>query len=254
MLQHLSNCLLCVGMLRLLPCLLYVQCRCVYQSFGFGWNGMASLVFDNSMCWWWSWQVKTADGQENDSRQTLPADVLALAQFTRSSTPAKRICYTTTRPSDMSTPYQKMIENGVDFGAPDKRSMKLINSLSVSDLLNCVFCSPFQEGCENFCLVRDTYVASPCMRVLGSISTTKVGFIRIQYFCMYCIVVCSLLPSWLAAGLQITLLYLALFAGLLGRFPLKLPQVFFSLLQCLVSHFFKFTMMCIWPSPLLFIH
>jgi hypothetical protein len=153
----------------------------VYQSFGFGWNGMASLVFDNSMCWW-SWQVKTADGQENDGRQTLPADVLALAQFTRSSTPAKRICYTTTRPSDMSTPYQKMIENGVDFGAPDKRSMKLINSLSI------------------------------------------------------------------------TLLYLALFAGLLGRFPLKLPQVFFSLLQCLVSHFFKFTMMCIWPSPLLFIH
>ncbi|KAH9533534.1 hypothetical protein CY35_18G057600 [Sphagnum magellanicum] len=151
MLQHLSNCLLCVGMLRLLPCLLYVQCRCVYQSFGFGWNGMASLVFDNSMCWW-SWQVKTADGQENDGRQTLPADVLALAQFTRSSTPAKRICYTTTRPSDMSTPYQKMIENGVDFGAPDKRSMKLINSLSI------------------------------------------------------------------------TLLYLALFAGLLGRFPLKLPQ------------------------------
>ncbi|CAM6040156.1 unnamed protein product [Sphagnum compactum] len=74
------------------------------------------------------------------------------AKFTRSSTPAKRICYTTTRPSDMSTPYQKMIENGVDFGAPDKRSMKLINSLSI------------------------------------------------------------------------TLLYLALFAGLLGRFPLKLPQ------------------------------
>jgi hypothetical protein len=66
-------------------------------------------------------------------------------------------------------------------------------------------------------------------------------------------VVCSLLPSWLAAGLQITLLYLALFAGLLGRFPLKLPQVIFSLSQCLVSHF-EFAMMCIWPSPLLFIH
>ncbi len=172
--------------------------------------------------------MKTADGQENDGRQTLPADVLALAQFTRSSTPAKRICYATTRPSDMSTPYQKMIENGVDFGAPDKRSMKLINSLSVSDLLIRVFCSPFQEGCENFCLVRDTYVASPCMWVLGSISTTMAGCIRIQYFCMHCFVVCSLLPSWSAAGLQITLLYLALFAGLLGRFPLKLPQVFFS--------------------------
>ncbi|CAK9212408.1 unnamed protein product, partial [Sphagnum troendelagicum] len=86
------------------------------------------------------------------SKDAKVTDVLALAQFTRSSTPAKRICYTTTRPSDMSTPYQKMIENGVDFGAPDKRSMKLINSLSI------------------------------------------------------------------------TLLYLALFAGLLGRFPLKLPQ------------------------------
>lgn len=36
------------------------------------------------------------------------------------------------RPSDMTTPYAQMLDNGVDFGAPDKRSVRLINSFSVS--------------------------------------------------------------------------------------------------------------------------
>ncbi|GAV74470.1 AAA domain-containing protein/Peptidase_M41 domain-containing protein/FtsH_ext domain-containing protein [Cephalotus follicularis] len=40
----------------------------------------------------------------------------------------KRIVYTTTRPSDIKTPYEKMLENDVEFGSPDKRSGGFFNS------------------------------------------------------------------------------------------------------------------------------
>ncbi|CAM6116501.1 unnamed protein product [Calypogeia fissa] len=66
---------------------------------------------------------------ENEGRQMGQAELIQLA---RSSTPSKRILFTTTRPSDMTTPYQKMLENGVDFGAPDKRPVRLINSFSIA--------------------------------------------------------------------------------------------------------------------------
>ncbi|KAF2312589.1 hypothetical protein GH714_035160 [Hevea brasiliensis] len=47
----------------------------------------------------------------------------------RSVTPTtKRIVYTTTRPSDIKTPYEKMLENQVEFGSPDKRSGGFLNS------------------------------------------------------------------------------------------------------------------------------
>ncbi|CAK8565889.1 unnamed protein product [Lathyrus sativus] len=36
--------------------------------------------------------------------------------------PTKRIVFITTRPSDIRTPYEKMLENEVEFGCPDKRS------------------------------------------------------------------------------------------------------------------------------------
>lgn len=45
---------------------------------------------------------------------------------------AKRVLYTTTRPSDMKTPYEKMLENQVEFGAPDKRSGGFLNSAMVA--------------------------------------------------------------------------------------------------------------------------
>lgn len=70
------------------------------------------------------------DDPEYDSHSTSKAEVPAHA----SSAPTKRIFYTTTRPDDYITPYSKLLDNEVTFGAPDKRSVKLINSLSVSIL------------------------------------------------------------------------------------------------------------------------
>jgi len=45
---------------------------------------------------------------------------------------AKRVLYTTTRPTDMKTPYEKMLENQVEFGSPDKRSGGFLNSAMVA--------------------------------------------------------------------------------------------------------------------------
>lgn len=50
----------------------------------------------------------------------------------RSMAPTKRIVYTTTRPADITTPYEKMLENQVEFGSPDKRSGGFLNSALVS--------------------------------------------------------------------------------------------------------------------------
>lgn len=47
-------------------------------------------------------------------------------------TPTKRVVYTTTRPIDIKTPYEKMLENDVEFGSPDKRSGGFLNSALVS--------------------------------------------------------------------------------------------------------------------------
>ncbi|KAH1115122.1 hypothetical protein J1N35_008500 [Gossypium stocksii] len=50
----------------------------------------------------------------------------------RSVAPTKRIVYTTTRPSDIKTPYEKMLENDVEFGSPDKRSGGFFNSALIA--------------------------------------------------------------------------------------------------------------------------
>ncbi|CAK9164236.1 unnamed protein product [Ilex paraguariensis] len=50
----------------------------------------------------------------------------------RSVTPTKRIVYTTTRPSDIKAPYEKMLENDVEFGSPDKRSGGFLNSALIA--------------------------------------------------------------------------------------------------------------------------
>ena len=50
----------------------------------------------------------------------------------KSVTPTKRVVYTTTRPVDIKTPYEKMLENDVEFGSPDKRSGGFLNSALVS--------------------------------------------------------------------------------------------------------------------------
>ncbi|GKF15282.1 hypothetical protein Tco_0056744, partial [Tanacetum coccineum] len=45
----------------------------------------------------------------------------------------KRIVYTTTRPNDIKTPFEEMLENDVEFGAPDKRSDGFLNSALVGE-------------------------------------------------------------------------------------------------------------------------
>ncbi|EOA14470.1 hypothetical protein CARUB_v10027679mg [Capsella rubella] len=46
----------------------------------------------------------------------------------RSVAPTKRVVYSTTRPRDIKTPYEKMLENNVEFGSPDKRPGGFFNS------------------------------------------------------------------------------------------------------------------------------
>ncbi|CAA0841437.1 ATP-dependent zinc metalloprotease FTSH 7-chloroplastic [Striga hermonthica] len=50
----------------------------------------------------------------------------------RSVPPTKRVVYTTTRPIDFRTPYEKMLENDVEFGSPDKRSGGFLNSALIT--------------------------------------------------------------------------------------------------------------------------
>uniref|UniRef100_A0A7N1A1R5 AAA+ ATPase domain-containing protein n=1 Tax=Kalanchoe fedtschenkoi TaxID=63787 RepID=A0A7N1A1R5_KALFE len=50
----------------------------------------------------------------------------------KSVAPSKRIVYTTTRPIDIKTPYEKMLENDVEFGSPDKRSGGFLNSTLIA--------------------------------------------------------------------------------------------------------------------------
>lgn len=50
----------------------------------------------------------------------------------RGVTPTKRIVYSTTRPTDIKTPYEKMLENAVEFGSPDKRSGGFLNSALIA--------------------------------------------------------------------------------------------------------------------------
>ncbi|GAB2274450.1 ATP-dependent zinc metalloprotease FTSH 9, chloroplastic [Dionaea muscipula] len=50
----------------------------------------------------------------------------------RSAAPTKTIVYRTTRPIDIKTPYEKMLENDVEFGSPDKRSGGFLNSALIA--------------------------------------------------------------------------------------------------------------------------
>lgn len=45
----------------------------------------------------------------------------------RNIPPSHSIVYTTTRPADVKTNYEKMLENGVEFGTPDKQSRGYLN-------------------------------------------------------------------------------------------------------------------------------
>lgn len=58
----------------------------------------------------------------------------------RSVAPTKRIVYTTTRPSDIKAPYEKMLENAVEFGSPDRRSGGFLNSALVRTFRSVMSC------------------------------------------------------------------------------------------------------------------
>lgn len=61
----------------------------------------------------------------------LPRPSQEMEDAIRNAAPTKRILYTTTRPADIKTPYEKMLENRVEFGSPDKRSGGFWNSVLV---------------------------------------------------------------------------------------------------------------------------
>lgn len=82
----------------------------------------------------WKEQIATLGAEEEDLKDVgnpHAGDAASMAPLARSATVSKRIVYTTIRPSDMTTPYEKMIENGVEFGAPDRRSARLFNSVLI---------------------------------------------------------------------------------------------------------------------------
>ncbi|CAJ1970621.1 unnamed protein product [Sphenostylis stenocarpa] len=60
------------------------------------------------------------------------AATLESESLVKSVAPTKKIVYTTTRPSDIRTPYEKMMENEVQFGSPDKRSGGFFNSALIA--------------------------------------------------------------------------------------------------------------------------
>ncbi|KAL9371573.1 hypothetical protein Peur_036713 [Populus x canadensis] len=71
-------------------------------------------------------------GQESSS-EVVDSKFQDSESLLRSVTPTmKKILYTTTRPTDIKTPYEKMLENQVEFGSPDKRSGGLLNSALIA--------------------------------------------------------------------------------------------------------------------------
>ncbi|KAM7256457.1 hypothetical protein ACFE04_012198 [Oxalis oulophora] len=67
---------------------------------------------------------------ESESKFQEPETTTSLLRSVAPTT--KRIVYTTTRPVDIKTPYEKMLENDVEFGSPDKRSGGFFNSALVN--------------------------------------------------------------------------------------------------------------------------
>ncbi|KAJ4826208.1 ATP-dependent zinc metalloprotease FTSH 9, chloroplastic [Turnera subulata] len=102
---------------------------------------------------------------------------------------AKRIVYTTTRPTDIKTPYEKMLENQVEFGSPDRRSGGFFNSALV-----------FHVKCCSKWLNADPWF------ILG-LQHKHSYFFRID-----------------REATGIALFYVAVLAGLLHRFPVSFSQ------------------------------
>ncbi|KAI9194336.1 hypothetical protein LWI28_005178 [Acer negundo] len=72
-------------------------------------------------------------------------------------TPTKRIVYTTTRPTDIKTPYEKMLDNQVEFESLHKRSGGFLNSALVSSWSK--FFYGYVNGARNISVLSKAIIA-----------------------------------------------------------------------------------------------
>ncbi|XP_031385771.1 ATP-dependent zinc metalloprotease FTSH 9, chloroplastic isoform X1 [Punica granatum] len=74
-------------------------------------------------------QAGSGDG---DEYRAATSNLQELGPLAMSQDSIQRIVYTTTRPVDIKTPYEKMVDNGVEFGKPDKQSDRVLNTVLIS--------------------------------------------------------------------------------------------------------------------------
>ncbi|KAL3620096.1 ATP-dependent zinc metalloprotease FTSH 9, chloroplastic [Castilleja foliolosa] len=75
---------------------------------------------------------KEAESKESVAVSEVNSKFQDSDSLLRSAIPTKRIVYTTTRPIDIKAPYEKMLDNNVEFGSPDKRSGGFLNSALIA--------------------------------------------------------------------------------------------------------------------------
>lgn len=75
------------------------------------------------------------DEVDHEGPRSNKAEVPGSAQSGKSSSPSRRLYFTTTRPFDINIPYDQLKANDVVFGAPDKRPLKIINTLLVGSFV-----------------------------------------------------------------------------------------------------------------------
>ncbi|KAL8208620.1 hypothetical protein R6Q57_008032 [Mikania cordata] len=77
-------------------------------------------------------KLKQEQGNTEGEMSSSSMSKMQDSELLRTVVPTKRIVYTTTRPNDIKTPYEKMLENDVEFGSPDKRSGGFLNSALIA--------------------------------------------------------------------------------------------------------------------------
>lgn len=85
-------------------------------------------------------KLKSRNGELGSDGNVVSSKFEGSDMIIKNVSPLKRIIYTTTRPIDIKTPYEKMLENDVEFGSPDKRSGGFLNSALVRPVLYRVVC------------------------------------------------------------------------------------------------------------------
>ncbi|CAJ2640244.1 unnamed protein product [Trifolium pratense] len=72
------------------------------------------------------------DGEVSGDSSSSSSRLHESESLVKGVAPTRRIVYTTTRPSDIRAPYEKMLENEVVFGSPDKRSGGFLNTALIA--------------------------------------------------------------------------------------------------------------------------